>query len=176
MKRNPYKKNFDLLVHNLRKYCLDFDNLYGNKKYPKRTYFSKKYNAYISERPVYSGRISGLEYHNKQIEFWQNRILKEDFEKFHNEFVAKNPWYPEIRLDGKFRIFTYLENDTFCLDIEENKVRTKLIAIKVPEKIIGDHNGATAWAFEHSINHQIDKYLKQKQTNIDIITELPQMF
>lgn len=79
-------------------------------------------------------------------------------------------------MNGKFRIFTYLENDTLCLDIEENKARTKLIAIKVPEEIVGDHNGATARAFEQCTKQQIDKYLRQKQTNIDIITELPQIF
>ncbi|HBP27097.1 MAG TPA: hypothetical protein DD611_03930 [Alphaproteobacteria bacterium] len=174
MKKDLYKANFDKLVHSLQKYCLDYDHVYGNRKSPKRTYFSKKYNSYISERTVYSGRVSGLEYHETQRKFWTGEISKEDFKKFHDKFVAQNPWFLEIpRHSREFRIFSYLENNRFCLDIEENKVRTKLISLKIPEEIKGDHNGEIAVAFEQCINRQIDKYLRQKQTNIDIVTELP---
>ena len=173
MKRNLCKQNFERLVQNLRKYCLDYDSLYGSRKHPKRTYFSKKYNSYISERTVYAGRICGLDYQNKQMDFSRNKISAEEFKAFHDNFVEQNPWFPEVRLDGKFRVFIYLENNNFCLDIEENKVRTKLVDIPVPEKIIGDHNGDTACRFERCINRQIDKYLRQKHTNIDIIKILP---
>ncbi len=174
MKRNLCKQNFERLVQNLRKYCLDYDSLYGSRKHPKRTYFSKKYNSYISERTVYAGRICGLDYSKKQMDYLRNEISFEEFKAFHDKFVEQNPWFPEVRLDGKFRVFVYLENNNFCLDIEENKVRTKLVDIPVPEKIIGDHNGDTAWRFEQCINHQIDKYLRQKHTNIDVITVLPE--
>lgn len=174
MKRNLYKQNFDRLVQNLRKYCLDCNALYGSQKYPKCTYFSKKYNSYISERTVYAGQIAGLDYNKKQMDYFRNEISEEEFKNFHDKFIEQNPWFPEIRLDGKFRVFVYLENNNFCLDIEENKVRTKLVEIPVPEKIIGDHNGDTAWRFEQCINRQIDKYLRQKHTNIDIIRALPE--
>lgn len=174
MKRNLYKQNFDRLVQNLRKYCLDYDSLYGSRKHPKRTYFSKKYNSYISERTVYAGRICGLDYSKKQMDYLRNEISFEEFKAFHDKFVEQNPWFPEVRLDGRFRVFVYLENNNFCLDIEENKVRTKLVDIPVPEKIIGDHNGDTACRFERCINQQIDKYLRQKHTNIDILRTLPE--
>ena len=174
MKRNLYKQNFDRLVQNLRKYCLDCNAFYGSQKHPKCTYFSKKYNSYISERTVYAGRMSGLDYNKKQMDYFRNEISEEEFKNFHDKFIEQNPWFPEIRLDGKLRVFVYLENNNFCLDIEENKVRTKLVEIPVPEKIIGGHNGDTAWRFEQCINRQIDKYLRQKHTNIDIIRALPE--
>ena len=63
--------------------------------------------------------------------YFRKEISAEEFKAFHDNFVEQNPWFPEVRLDGKFRVFIYLENNNFCLDIEENKVRMYACGITV---------------------------------------------
>lgn len=175
MGKNTIKKNFDILVFNLKKYCLNkFEPIEPGKE---KIYFSKKYNAYIVELKcieylIYSGKYFDKlkllydEYKNVN----ERKSAIEEWEFFCSAFKQQNP-YRAIKLRSKFRLFIYLLEDNFCFDIEENEIRINLIKIKMPDKIIGDHNGETALAFENIIKKQVENYLKAKP-NIDVITSL----
>lgn len=154
---NKTKNNFDLLVRNLNKSCFE-----------RQIKKSKKYNAFFAEN------ISVLktEYNMKTIKFQRQEISYEELNKFYNK-LKNDDFQLFKKQQHKFKLFIYLEYNKFCMDIDENGVRTKLLKIDMPEKIIGDNNGYTALAFEKCIKNQIKTYLKQKQTNIEIVTKLP---
>lgn len=171
MAKNSIKKEFDYLVHILKKYCLT-----PTTDSRRKIYFSSKYNSYI----VKIGNTKKLVYGNAWNELtkiWeevQEPPSGEDFttklKDFHNKFNADNP-YRAMKLASKFKFFIYLSEDNFCFDIEENEVRINLIKVKMPDKITGNHNGDCSVHFERVIRSQTESYLNAAP-NISVVTSL----
>jgi len=164
------ENNFEVLIHNLKKYCLS----HNIKNRHLDVYKSTKYQAIVAACCPYFDRmvILGSEYSKKKYDF-DNRIISlEEFGRFTENFSKLHPDLIE-KASHKFKLLLYLRNNRFCVDVLENEVRTQIIAIMMPNKITGDHNGKTALNFENAIRYQVQKYLTQGTTNIDILTELP---
>lgn len=168
MDKNKFKKSFEKLIG-----LLETNKCISHSRYGYKTEKSNKCRAFIADKnPFLSDTyILGIEYVKKRIDAYSQVISHDEFIAFHNEF-KKHHFYKLEKAENKFELVIYLEDDMFCLDIRENKVRTKLIEIKMPSEFIGDHNTGTVSNFEKCINNQIKKYLSQKQTNIDIIKSI----
>ena len=169
MIKNNDESNFYALVNILKKYALGC----GVKPTNRNIYKSKKYNAFVvKNHPCLSRKcILGREYMEKQNLFDDRQISFEEWNNFNNEFNTKNPGRSE-RTRHNFKLFIYLQNHNFCVDISENDVRTQIIEIPIPNKIIGGHNGTLANSFERALNKQLMKYISQLQTNIDVLKKL----
>lgn len=168
MKKISTKKNFENLVSALKK-CL-LDNLYAEDL--RKTYFSKKHNAYISERTPYLFLMGpSSQYFLLANQYRNDEITREIFELKLKELNNK---YSNIyrKTGHKLKLFVYLENDRFCADISDNDVRTKLLEIELPEKISCDHNNSIIIRFENTIKKQLGQYINQFHSNIQVIYAL----
>lgn len=162
------RKNFEELVAILEKYC------FGTHGKKHKIIRSKKYNAIIVTNNQFLRReyVLGPELISLERKM-DNREI--DYQTFSDEYKKYSKEHPLLmdKSTHSFKLFVYLENDKFCVDIQENGVLTKLVEIDVPDKIIGGHNGEMASAFEQCIDGQIIKYMGQERTNIEIIRNLP---
>lgn len=161
------RKNFECLVGVLEKYYLNS----GIHKSKIRK--SKKYNAFIITNNWFLRREYVLGPELISLEKKMDN-LEIDYQTFSNEYKKYRKEHPLLmdKSTHSFKLFVYLENDKFCVDIQENGVLTKLVEVDVPDKIIGGHNGETALVFGRCINEQIIKYMGQERTNIEIIRNL----
>ena len=164
------ENNFEILVRDLKKYCLS----HNVKNRHCDVYKSNKYQAIVATCCPYFDRlvILGSEYAKKKSDFDDRIISLEEFGRFTESFSKLHPDLIE-KASHKFKLLLYLRDHRFCVDVLENEVRTQIIAVSIPDKIIGDRNGKTAQNFENAIRCQVHKYLTHSTTNIDILTDLP---
>lgn len=166
-KMSEEEANFYELISILKKYALSFCKRY------RSVYKSTKYDAIIVENHPYLSynAVVGKEYMRKRAEFEERKISLKDWNVFLKDFSRRYPGKIE-RASHKFKLFIYLENHNFCVDISENGVRTKIMEVPMPDKITGDPNGKLALSFEGAIKEQIVKYISQTQTNIEVLKRL----
>ena len=145
----------------------------GDKSSNRNVFKSNKHKAIIVRRHPALGYnvILGNEYQQKVAELKAQKISLTDWTNFIGDFVSRYPGKLE-RAKHKFKLFIYLENHKFCVDISENDVRTKIVALPMPDKVTGGPNDHLAVSFEHAINSHIMKYISQTQTNIEVLTKL----
>ncbi len=165
MKKTSTKKNFENLVSALEKYLLDSQYACHLRK----NYFSKKYNAYISERAPYLF----LDWPQHQYFQLMNRYRNNEISKdvFDLEFKELKTQYGNAykKMRHKLRLFVYLDTNKFCVDISDNDVRTKLLEIDLPEQVSCSHTNTVVIAFENTIKNQLRKYIYQPHSNIEIL-------
>ena len=163
------ESNFYDLIRILKKYALSSNE----KPNSKSIYKPKKNNDIIVKHHPYLvyKSILGNEYRDKEAELYERKITLNDWNDFLKDFSMRYPGRME-RAKHKFELFIYLEKHSFCIDISENEVRTKIMEVPMPDEITGDHNGKLALSFERAIKEQIFKYISQTQTNIDVLTQL----
>lgn len=145
----------------------------GAKSSNRNVFKSNKHKAIIVRRhpALRYNVILGNEYQQKAAELNARKISLKDWAKFLGEFFKKYPGRID-RAKHDFKLFIYLESHNFCVDISENDVRTKIVALPMPDKVTGGPNDHLAVSFEHAINSQIMKYISQTQTNIEVLTKL----
>ena len=160
---------FNDLVGVLKKYALSC----GAKPSNRNVYKSRKHKAIIVKKHPYLHYrvVLGAVYRAKESEFNRREISLNDWYVFLSEFSKKYPGRID-RAKHDFKLFIYLESHNFCVDISENDVRTKIVALPMPDEVTGGPNDHLAVSFEHAINSQIMKYISQTQTNIEVLTKL----
>ena len=153
MNNKHTKKNFENLVSALEKYLLN--SQYA--RHLRKNYFSKKYNAYISERAAYLF-LDWPQYQYFQLmnRYYNNEISKDDFDLKFKELKTK---YGNVykKMEHKLRLFVYLDAGRFCVDISDNDVRTKLLESDLPQQVSCSYNNPIVRTFENAIREQLSK-------------------